>query len=119
MTKNLKRRKFRIEVFVIAFGIVFILTTFSFLAAWGRDEGTLGPNDGVIWNLLADSNDIFRLPIDGLLRPSATENSGSLFILTIIINMIFWTIVAERLVTMGTRLIRYKRMNSNVHERKL
>ena len=105
MTNELKDRKFKIEIFVIALIVISILTTLSFFAAWGRDEGTLEANDGVIWNLLADSFNFFRLPAHRLFWESIAEGAGSLLILTLVFNVIFWTIVAERLITNGTSLI--------------
>ena len=109
MTNELKDRKFRIEIFVIALIVISILTTLSFFAAWGRDEGTLEANDGVIWNLLADSFSFFRLPTHGLFWESIAAGASSLFIPTLILNVIFWTFVVERMITIGTRLISDRR----------
>jgi hypothetical protein len=114
MRKDLKGRKFKIEIFIIALIVISILTALSLLAAWGRDEGTLEANDGVIWNLLADSFNFFRLPTHGLFWQSIAENASSLFIPTLMINVIFWTIAVERMITIGTRIIKHRRLKSNV-----
>jgi hypothetical protein len=114
MRSEIKDRKFKIEVFVTALIVISILTTVSFFAAWGRDEGTLEANDGLIWNLLADSFNFFRLPTHGLFWESIVKNASSLFIPTLVVNVLFWTIVAERLITIGTRLIRNRRLKGNV-----
>ncbi len=114
MTKEIKDRKFRIEIFILALVVISILTTGSFFAAWGRDEGTLEANDGLIPNLLADSFNFFRLPTHGLFWESIAKDASSLFIPTLMINVIFWTIVSERLITIGIKMFKHGRIKSNV-----
>jgi hypothetical protein len=114
ITKEMNERKFRIEIFILALIIISIMTTLSLFAAWARDEGTLEANDGLIWSLLADSFNFFRLPTHGLFWEPIAKNASSLFIPTLIINVIFWTTIIERLITIGTRIIKHRRMKSNV-----
>lgn len=114
MTKDLKNRKFKIEIFIISFIVISILTTVSFLAAWARDEGQINDNSGLFGNLLADSFYFFRLPTHGLFWDVIVKNSSKLFLPTLAVNVIFWTILTERLVVVLTRLIRKRRMKSNV-----
>ncbi|MGB5819851.1 MAG: hypothetical protein WBG90_10235, partial [Saonia sp.] len=46
--------------FLIFSTLIGILTFFSFIAAFAKDEGTIG--DNFIWNLFADLFVIFRFP---------------------------------------------------------
>jgi hypothetical protein len=110
MTNNLKYRKFKFKIFVIAFVAISALTCLSFLAAFGRDEGTLG--DGLIWNLLADSFDFFRLPTHRLLWDFMIKHSW-LYFPALTLNVFFWSIVTERLITLIMVTIAKLRLVSN------
>jgi hypothetical protein len=114
MTKDLKDRKFKIEIFIISFVVISILTAVSFLAAWARDEGQIDDNNGLVANLLADSFYFFRLPTHGLFWDTIVKNSSKLFLPTLSINVIFWAFLTERLVVVLTRLIRKRRLKSNI-----
>src|SRR5215218_3120305 len=72
-----------------------------FLAAWGRDEGTLG--NTLIPNLLADAFDVLRLPFHPLLWPimdlmdgGIKQVSGLLFFSGLFGNCLFYAFVLER-----------------------
>jgi hypothetical protein len=110
MTDDLKNRRFKIEIFIIAFLAISMLTGFSFLAAWGRDESTLG--NGLILNLLADSYFFFRQPTHGIFWESITNNGG-LFLPLLTVNIFFWAILTERIITLTTKRIRNYRLKSN------
>jgi hypothetical protein len=86
---------FRPILFVITLIVTTTLTFGSFVAAWGRDEGTLN-EDKLMWALLADSFDFFRLPTHGLFWDTITKTGGGLYLLGLFVNIIFWSLIMER-----------------------
>jgi hypothetical protein len=54
-------RKFSLLRFIILIVIIGGLTLFSFLTAFGKDEGTLGTNSFL--NFMAEAFNIFRFPM--------------------------------------------------------
>ena len=100
----LQRKKYPInrKVFIINLILIGILMIISFIAAWAADEGTLG--DGLIGNLFANLFYVLRFPTHNLLWPLMTSGNGILFILFfpgLIVNLIFYSILIERLLTIG------------------
>ena len=88
------------------------LTFFSFLAAFGRDEGTL-ENDGFIKNLLADSFNVFRLPTHGLFTDKAVMTATK-FYGGLVLNTILWALLIERLIFLIQLLLtKFKVMTEN------
>jgi len=98
-------KRFRFRILFMAAIVIFILTCLSLVAAFGRDEGTLENDDGIVWNLLADSFDIFRQPTHGLFWDSIVENGG-LFIPGLLFNILFWSLLIERMIYLGDALFR-------------
>jgi len=75
--------------------VIAVLTFFSFTAAWARDEGTLD-EDKFIGPLLADSFDFFRLPTHGLFWETIRTSSKMFYVLTLFVNVTFWSFIMER-----------------------
>jgi hypothetical protein len=98
-------KRFRFGIFIISAIVIFVLTGLSFVAAFGRDEGTLDKDDGIVWTLLADSFDIFRQPTHGLFWDLIIENGG-LFMSGLLFNILFWSLLVERMTSLGDTLIR-------------
>jgi len=98
-------KRFNFGNFSISIIVVFILTCSSFVAAFARDEGTLQKDQKIIWNLLADSFDIFRQPTHGLFWDLIIEN-GSLYMPGLLINIFFWSLLVERMTSLGDTLFR-------------
>lgn len=94
--------KFRLKIFLISLAVISIVVGLSFLAALGRDEGTLG--NGVIRNLLADSFFLFRFPIHTLFWNQLTKHMVFYFP-GLIINIIFWAFVMERTIWFVKRIL--------------
>jgi hypothetical protein len=86
-----------LTVFLISFVTITNLTFFSFLAAFGRDEGTLEKNDGFIKNLLADSFNVFSLPTHGLFTDKAIMTATKVYG-GLVLNAILWALLIERLI---------------------
>ncbi len=78
--------------FLIFTTLVGILTFFSFIAAWAKDEGTIG--DSVIWNLFADLFNVFRFPMHNLFWDWM---NGCLFFIGLILNAMFYGLIIERI----------------------
>jgi len=76
--------------FIILIIIIGGLTFFSFLTAFGKDEGTLGNN--FFLNSIADTFYIFRFPTHVLFWKYMT---GSSFFLGLFINILFYAVVIE------------------------
>jgi hypothetical protein len=110
MAQNTDNKKFGIKVFVISALTIFLLTALSFLSAWGRDEGTLSEDDNRIWNLLADSYDFFRQPFHGLFWDFIIKH-GWLFLPGLIFNILFWSLIVERL-TFLSKILKGRLRNS-------
>ncbi len=72
--------------------LIFIgaLTFFSFLTAFGKDEGTLGEN--LFLNFMADAYAFFRFPSHVLFWKFM---QGPLFFIGLLINIIFYTFFIE------------------------
>jgi cellulose synthase/poly-beta-1,6-N-acetylglucosamine synthase-like glycosyltransferase len=66
------------------------LTFFSFLTAFGKDEGTLGNN--FFLNFMADTFYIFRFPTHVLFWKYM---NGGTFFLGLLINILFYAVVME------------------------
>ena len=108
MTKGLKAGTFKIWTFLIVLVIITSLTVLSFLAAWAKDEGQINEQDGIIKNLLADCFYFFRLPTHGLFKQWIFANASTWFLPTLAFNIIFWTVLIERLVSFG-RIVKQKK----------
>ena len=98
-------KRFNFEIFALSIIVCFILTCSSFVAASARDEGTLQKDNKIIWNLLADSFDVFRQPTHGLFWDLIIENGG-LYIPGLLINILFWSLLAERITSLVDTLFR-------------
>jgi len=111
MTQETKDNKFNTKVFVISTMIIFVLTVLSFLGAWGRDEGTLENDDSRIWNFFADSYHFFRQPTHGLFWDFIV-NDGLLFFPGLIFNILFWSLIVERLTFLASKILKVRMGNS-------
>jgi len=98
-------KRFNFGIFAISIKVFFFLTCSSFVAAFARDEGTLQKDNKIIWNLLADSFDIFRQPTHRLFWDLIIENGG-LYIPGLLINILFWSLLVERMTALGNTLFR-------------
>ena len=80
--------------------LVFIcgFTFFSLLAAWGRDEGTLG--NSWFLNFMADLFSVFRFPTHVLFW---NYMNGNIFLAGLFINSIFYAFVIEGLISIIKR----------------
>ncbi|MGG9963573.1 hypothetical protein [Ferruginibacter sp. SUN106] len=87
-------KKFNSVTFIIAVFITGILTAISFFAAFAEDEGTLGGN--VIGVILARLFYIFRFPTHTLFG-IIFSGSGSLLVLGLFINCLFYGLIIERI----------------------
>ena len=96
--------RFRVPIFFVSATVIFFLTCTSFVAAFARDEGSL-QNNKIIWNLLADSFYIFRQPTHGLFWDLIIENGG-LYIPGLLFNILFWSLLVERMISLGDALFR-------------
>jgi hypothetical protein len=89
--------------FTFLFAFIFALVVFSFLAAWSKDEGTLGSD--IITNFAADAFYILRFPVliclDWLLRDResvlASWISFLSFIPSLILTAGFYSFLIEAL----------------------
>jgi len=98
-------KRFSFATFFTSSMLIFVLTCSSFVAAFARDEGTLQKDNKIIWNLLADSFDIFRQPTHRLFWDLIIENGG-LYIPGLLINILFWSLLVERMTALGNTLFR-------------
>lgn len=71
------------------------MTFLSFIAAFGKDEGTIG--DSFIWNLFADLFNVFRFPIHNIFWQWM---NGGLYFIGLIINSIFYGLILERILNL-------------------
>ena len=79
--------------FLILIIVVGGLTFFSFLTAFGKDEGTLG--DNFILNFMADTFYIFRFPTHQLFWKYM---NGGYFFFGLFINILFYAVVIEAII---------------------
>jgi hypothetical protein len=114
MTDKENSWKFNIVVFILSLMVVTFLTAISFLAAWARDEGQIDPNSEFIKNFVADTYYIFVFPTFYLFWEAISNNSSELYLPALSINVIFWTIITERLVTLYKKVTKNRRLKSNV-----
>lgn len=103
MTKQTTNRRFKVEILILSFVLVTIFTAISLLAAWARDEGQIDEQSGAFQNFLADSFYFFRLPTHELFWDSISENASTLFLPSLLFNIVFWSILIERLVAVTMR----------------
>lgn len=81
--------------------IIGALTLLSLLAAWQKDEGTLGK--GFFPNFLADSFNIFRFPTHVLFWSFLSNGSSALFsllyLVALLINVLFYSFLIESIIS--------------------
>lgn len=81
--------------FLIFTSIVGILTFLSFIAAYAKDEGTIGEN--FIWNLFADLFNVFRFPTHNLLWDWMNP---AFYIIGLVLNSMFYGLILERILNL-------------------
>ena len=84
--------------FIIVNIVIGGLTFFSFLTAFGKDEGTLGNN--FFLNFMANTFYVFRFPTHVLFWKYM---DGGAFFLGLFINIIFYAIFIEIIISFLTR----------------
>jgi len=95
----------RFFILIIAIGG---LTFFSFLTAFGKDEGTLGKN--FLLNFMADTFYIFRFPTHALFWKYM---NGGAFFLGLLINIFFYAVVMEvTIISLKKRKRQYLRIDN-------
>jgi hypothetical protein len=87
--KNFNAARFFILLIVIGG-----LTVFSFLTAFGKDEGTLG--DNFFLNFMANAFYVFRFPTHVLFWKYM---NGGIFFLGLFINVIFYSLLIEFIIS--------------------
>lgn len=105
--------KFRIGIFLIAFFALSLLTVVSWLFAFGKDEGQVNENTEPVKNFIADSFNLFRFPAHSLFEPWILSDGISWYFPGLILNVIIWTILIERLFSIGRKLYSKNRAESN------
>ncbi len=83
------------------------LTFFSFLAAFGKDEGALG--DNLFLNFMANTFEVFRFPTHILFWKYMT---GGLFFLGLLVNIFFYAVLSEMIIS---TLINKKKAETSKH----
>jgi hypothetical protein len=99
-------KPFNKKVFIIAtiaFGLLLIP---SFLAAFGKDEGTLPESS--FWMLFAQLFEILRFPTHTLLWSIFSNNGVLVFFSGLLINCSFYGVLTERLISISQPLQRLK-----------
>jgi hypothetical protein len=79
--------------FIILNFVIGALTFFSFLTAFGKDEGTLGHN--FFLNFMADTFYVFRFPMHVLFWKYM---DGGAFFLGLFINILFYAVFVETVI---------------------
>jgi len=85
-------KNFNLPVFITGLLLLFVLTGFSLLAAFARDEGTLGSN--IFLNFSADLFWIVRFPMHNLFW---RYMNGGMFFIGLFINCVFYAAIIERM----------------------
>ena len=90
------RYKFRTLAFGFSFSIIAVWTLLSFIYAWALDEGTLGNNPFDIF--MAESFNVWRFPFHLLLflLMEISPFFSLLFFPFLILNILFYATVIER-----------------------
>ena len=92
MNKKALVNRFKWTIFLVALLILCILAFITFLAAFGRDEGTLA--NEFFPNLFADFFIIFRFPMHNIFWDYM---NGNLFFVGLFINCALYALIIERL----------------------
>ncbi|CAN5334014.1 hypothetical protein BH10BAC4_BH10BAC4_18950 [soil metagenome] len=105
--------KFRIGTFLIAFFGISLLTVVTWLFAFGKDEGQINERTEPIKNFIAQSFNFFRFPTHSLLEPWILSEGIGWYFPGLMLNVVIWTILIERLVSIGLKLHNKNRVESN------
>jgi len=98
--------KFRIRTFLLVFFAISLLTIISWLLAFGKNEGQINGKTEPIKNFIADSFNFFRFPTRSLFEPWILSEGIGWYFPGLILNVVIWTILIERLFSMGLKLKR-------------
>jgi len=82
-------------IFTIATIIFILLLVPSFLAAWGKDDGTLPESS--YWNYFARLFDVLRFPTHTLMWPVFSNLGAFVFFGGLLLNCCFYGLITERL----------------------
>jgi hypothetical protein len=100
-------KRFNTLRFLILLFVIGGLTVFSFLTAFGKDEGTLG--DNLLLNFMADAFYVFRFPMHVLVWKYMT---GNIFFLGLFINIFFYAVLIEAIIS---KLINRTKVEASAH----
>ena len=96
--------KFRIGIFLSTFFTISLLTIISWLCAFGKDEGQINEKTEPIKNFIADSFLLFRFPTHPVLEPWVLSDGIVWYFPGLVLNVVIWTILVERLFSNGATL---------------
>jgi hypothetical protein len=105
--------KFNILTFLIAFVAISLLTITSLLFAFAKDEGQINEQTEPIKNFIADSFKLFRFPTHSLFEPWILSDGIGWYFPGLMLNVVIWTILIERLLSFGLELYSKNRVESN------
>jgi hypothetical protein len=114
MKKKLILGKFRIGIFLLAFFATSFLTILSWLFAFAKDEGQIDEKDELIQGFIADSFNFFRLPIHGIFEPWILSDGIGWYFPGLMLNVVFWSLLTERIFSIGVRLLKQDNVEGNV-----
>jgi hypothetical protein len=100
--KNNSIKTFNIGTFALAFGGISLMTWISFFLYVFQGAAQIS-NESIILNLLTKSFLIFRLPLHALIDVTIEQNT-LLFVWTLFMNPIFWSLLIERIVFTAKRI---------------
>lgn len=98
--------KFRVEVFLPASFIVFLLTIVSLFFAAVKDEGHINETTEPVRNFIADSFIFFRFPVHTLLESWILSAGSAWYFPGLMLNVLIWAILIERLFSLGIVMVR-------------
>lgn len=105
--------KFKIGTSLIAFLAISILTIISWLFAFGKDEGQINEGTEPIKNFIADSFTFFRFPTHTLFEPWILSDGIGWYFPGLMLNVVIWTILTERLFSIGVKLYNRNNVENN------
>ena len=105
--------KFRIGILLVTFLTICFLTIVSWFFAFAKDEGQIDEKTEWIKNFIADSFNFFRFPIHTLFEPWILSDGIAWYFPGLMLNVVIWTFLIERLLSIGINLCNKERVESN------
>ena len=111
--KRIRMGKFRIRILLVTFLTICFLTIVSWLFAFAKDEGQIDEKSEWMKNFIADSFSFFRFPVHTLFEPWILSDGIAWYFPGLMLNVVIWTFLIERLLSIGINLGNKDRVESN------